>query len=71
MSTTINPNPVRYISDSLIEFLLGNGNRPGWLDEQRHHPFARLELQSTPTSDRRSANKDQGQARGIVNWKVW
>jgi len=27
-------------SPSLIDFLLGDGIHPGWLDEQRHHAFA-------------------------------
>jgi hypothetical protein len=68
---TINPNPAQYISDSLIEFLLGNGKRPGWLDEQKHHPFARLEARYTPICSSRNENEDRGQTRGSVSWQVW
>jgi hypothetical protein len=28
---------------SLIEFLLGNGTHPGWLDKQSHHTYAGFE----------------------------
>ncbi|QNI31155.1 hypothetical protein H7849_18945 [Alloacidobacterium dinghuense] len=31
-------------SCSLVDFLLGDGIRPGWLDKQSHHAFANIEV---------------------------
>jgi hypothetical protein len=39
-------------SPSLIDFLLGDGIHPGWLDQQRHHAFAPMARSwSKPTAN--------------------
>jgi len=51
---------------SLIEFLLDDGIRPGWLDEQSHHQFGKVALRRPghPAGDaERQAAKNTG--RGV------
>jgi hypothetical protein len=43
METTVKQLYVGYQTRSLIEFLLGDGTRPGWLDMQSHSgSFSRM-----------------------------
>lgn len=44
MEAGIKPTLIHSKSLSLIEFLLGDGMQPGWLDTQSHHCFARVPL---------------------------
>jgi len=63
METSI--NRTQHASRSLIEFLLGDGIRPGWLDEQRHHLFARLETRLNGRHENLNLASDS------LHWRVW
>jgi len=38
METTVRQSDIEYQSHSLIDFLLGDGMQPGWLEKQSHTP---------------------------------
>jgi len=64
METKCNRVPVQR-AHSLIEFLLGDGTRPGWLDEQSHHQFGKVALRrpGDPADDvERQAAKNTGRS---------
>ena len=44
MESISNRAPIQHGSYSLIEFLLGDGIHPGWLNEQSHHRFEGIAL---------------------------
>jgi hypothetical protein len=65
MESKSNRTHVQQSSHSLIEFLLGDGIHPGWLDNQNHHPFATTALKCPgyPAHAERQAAKSTG--RGV------
>ncbi len=71
MKIQINQSADQHRSPSLIDFLLGDGIHPGWLDQQSHHAFGRIALRCPAYSDDQSvtltsrgvwhSNTEQGQ----------
>ena len=49
-ATTLTDRP-QYRSNSLLEFLLGDGTHPGWLDTQLHHSSRREMNHGMPFAD--------------------
>jgi len=71
METISNRDPIQHRSHSLIEFLLGDGIHPGWLDEQRHHRFGSIALR-LPGLPRRSDGKtvrEKQRQRRLAQWR--
>jgi len=52
METTVRQSDIEYQSHSLIDFLLGDGMQPGWLDKQGHSPSWNAPLASQKVSRR-------------------
>jgi hypothetical protein len=67
METISNRDPVQHRSHSLIEFLLGDGIHPGWLDEQRHHRFGSIALRC-PGYPGDQTERQSARSRGRGVW---
>lgn len=66
MNATGKRGHVQLGSHSLIEFLLGDGVHPGWLDEQKHHPFATVAKCPGYPANRAERQATKNAGRGVL-----